>query len=191
MASAEIQHNRNLVYSNALRAEAQVDRLLASARANREHSEAFADADDAAARAELTIALAEASAHRQIASAREDAVKALFGARVVQVDSDRVRHMTEQYRENFHRNTNLETVIAQAAAARQASQLRLAELQKQQQQLRETALQDWDIRLAGLKYYQPQNDATAVTNKTSTPAHSDPDVFDVQVADVPTNFQEP
>ena len=159
VAAAEIEHNRNLIFSNSLRAEADIDRLLASAHSDREHAEAMADAHQAAIAADSHVARAQANAHRQIASARTDAVEALFNARIVQADSARIRADTDRFREILHRRTNLEAAFAQAESARAASRTRLAELRKHQHLLQETALKNWDARLAGLKYYDPANKA--------------------------------
>lgn len=151
LAAAEIDHLRNLSYSASLKAEASVTRVVASARAGREQAEAVADASSATLRSGADIARAELLAQSRAAEARENAVRATFDARLVQVQSERLRDMTQTYRDDIFTRANLETSLAEAEAARSEMQERFAALKAEQFQLQRTARQNWDSRLAGMQ----------------------------------------
>ncbi len=151
MATAEIDHLRNLTYATVLKADATVGRALASARAEREQEEAIADVTTAMVRSEADMARAEIIARSRAAGAREDAVRATFDARLVQVQSERVRELSELYRDDFFKRSNLETSLAQAEAARSEMADRFAALKAEQAQLQRSARDNWDSRLANMQ----------------------------------------
>ena len=91
---------------------------------------------------------------------------AVFNARLAQVTAGRVREAASAYLDESFRRGNLDTALAQARAAREDTNLRLAKLFKQQQYLQQTALQDWDARLA--KRRGPEYTQVGETKKPST-----------------------
>lgn len=151
MASSEIDHLRNLTYATTLKADATVGRVVASARAEREQAEAVADVASAMVRSQSDIARAEIVAQSRSAGAREEAVRATFDARLVQVQSERIREISEAYQDDFFRRSNLETSLAQAEAARSQMNERFAQLRTEQQELQKSARQNWDVRLATMQ----------------------------------------
>lgn len=151
MAAAEIDHLRNLTYATVLKADATVGRVLAGAHAEFEQEEAIADVATAMVRSQADMARAEIIAQSRTAGAREDAIRATFDARLVQVQSERVRELSEMYRDDFFQRTNLETSIAQAEAARSEMADRFASLKAEQAQLQRSARENWDSRLANMQ----------------------------------------
>ncbi len=151
LASAEIDHLRNLSYSTVLKADASVSRMLATARADREQSEAIAEVASAKLRSTSDMKRAEIVASSRSAEAREEAVRALFDARLVQVNSERIRDLTDIYRDDVFKQTNLETSLAQAEAMRSELNQRFAQLKKEQHQLQRSARDNWDHRLANMQ----------------------------------------
>lgn len=151
MASAEIDHLRNLTYATTLKADATVGRVLAEARADREQSEAISDVAAAMVRAQSDMARAEIIASSRAAGAREEAVRATFDARLVQVQSERIREISEAYQDDFYKRANLETSLAQAEAARSQMNERFAQLKTEQHELQRSARQNWDARLATMQ----------------------------------------
>lgn len=152
LAQSEIEHIRNLALSKSLRGEAEVDRLIAIAHSNRSQADALADVKEATAYAEAQIAQAQVKVFRDLANAREDALKSLFDTRLVQAEADRVQEIANQYREDFIRRTNLEMATATAQAAQAESRIQLINLDEQKQRVTNAGLLDWDARLAALRY---------------------------------------
>lgn len=155
MASAEIDHLRNLTYATTLKADATVGRVLADAKFVREEADAVADVAAAMVRAQADMARAEVLAKSRSAGARENAVRATFDARLVQVQSERVRELSDLYQDDFMRRSNLETSLAQAEAARSEMNNRFAQLKSEQIQLQRHARENWDARLAGMLHRSP------------------------------------
>jgi hypothetical protein len=155
LASAEIDHLRNMSYSTLLKADATVDRILARARAEREQSEAVAEVAAAKVRTEANFARSEVMAQTRIAQAQEGAVRAQFDARLAQAQADRVRLATEAYRDDFFKRTNLEISLAEAEAIRSEMTERFALLRSEQQQLQRAARENWDSRLAAMQQRRP------------------------------------
>ena len=180
LASAEIDHLRNLSYSTVLKADATVGRMLATARADREQSEAIAEVASAKLRTDSDMKRAEIMASSRSAEAREEAVRALFDARLVQVNSERIREMTEFYRDDVFMQTNLETSLAQAEAMRSEMNQRFAELKNQQMQLQRSARDNWDVRLANM---QQRPRSTPQQPKLELPG----ELENVQITTVPTD----
>ncbi len=155
VTAAELEHLRNLSFSAVLKADASVGRIMASARSEREQAEALADALAASLRSGSDIAKAEILAQSRSAEARENAVRATFDARLVQVQSERLRHTADIYQDDLFKQANLETTLAQAEAARNEMKERFAQLKIEQSQLQRSARQNWDSRLASMQKREP------------------------------------
>jgi hypothetical protein len=180
LASAEIEHLRNLSHSTVLQADATVGRMVARARAEREQSEAVAQVAAAKVRTDADFARAEVMAQTRIAQAHEGAVRAQFDARLAQVQADRVREATDAYRDDFFKRTNLEISLAQAEAIRSEMNERFAALKNEQQQLQRAARENWDSRLASMQQRRPV--------PTPRPSLSLPEELEnVQFTNVPTD----
>jgi hypothetical protein len=148
---AQIERDRKLALSQNLRGEAACDRMIADAKTSKTCENANIDAGHATAQADMNIILSANFAKRQAAQAYLDAVKARFTARVQQVRSERVVDLAEQQNAMAIRRTDLASALAQATAAREDSNRKLAELQKRQAELQTASLVNWSDKLAMFK----------------------------------------
>ena len=119
--------------------------------ASKNSLEAVADVASAMVRAQADMDRAEIIAQTRAAGAREEAVRATFDARLVQVQSERIRAITEEYQHDFLKRADLETSLALAEAARSEMTQRFADLKLEQEELQKSAAQNWDVRLASVQ----------------------------------------
>lgn len=147
----QIERDKQLALSQVMRSEAAYDRIIADVNTNRLRENANLDALYATAEADLNIILASNAAKREAAQTHLDAVKARFSARVEQVKAERVIDMATEHSQMALRRTDLSSALAQAMAAREESNLKLTELQKQQANLQTASLVNWSEKLAKVK----------------------------------------
>jgi len=151
ISKAQIERDRRLALSHILRGEAACDRMIANANASKICENANIDAKHATAQADLDIILVANSAKREAAQAYLDAVKARFSARVRQVTSERVIDMAGEQNAMAIKRTDLASALAQATAAREDSNRKLAALQKKQAELQTASMVNWSDKLAMFK----------------------------------------
>jgi len=96
----------------------------------------------------MNIVLASNSANREAAQVYLDAVKARFFARIQQVKAERVVASAAEHNMMAIKRTDLASALAQAMAAREDSNLKLAELQKRQAELHTASMVNWSNKLA-------------------------------------------
>lgn len=147
----QIERDKQLALSQVMRSEAAYDRIIADVNTNRMRENANIDALYATAEADLNIILASNAAKREAAQTHLDAVKARFSARVEQVQAERVIDMANEHSQMAIRRTDLSSALAQAMAAREESNMKLTELQKQQASLQTASLVNWSEKLAKIK----------------------------------------
>ena len=148
---AQVERDRKLALSQLLRSEAACDRMVAEADSTKACENANIDAQLASVRADMDITLAANTSKRQAAEAYLDAVKARFNARIQQVNAERTIDLAGQQNQMAIRRTDLASAIAEAAAAREDSNRKLAELQKKQSELQTASLVNWSNKLAMFK----------------------------------------
>ena len=151
ISKAQIERDRRLALSQTLRGEAACDLMIANANASKVCENANIDAKHTTAQADMDIILAANSAKREAAQAYLYAVKARFNARVQQVTSERVIDMAGEQNAMAIKRTDLASALAQATAAREDSNRKLAELQKRQAELQTASLVNWSDKLAMFK----------------------------------------
>jgi hypothetical protein len=151
ISKAQIERDRRLALSQTLRGEAACDRMIASANASKLCENANIDAKLVTAQADMDIILATNSSKREAAQAYLDAVKARFSARVRQVASERVIDMAGEQSAMAIKRTDLASALAQATAAREDSNRKLAALQKRQTELQTASMVNWSDKLAMFK----------------------------------------
>lgn len=171
LASAGIERTRDELYATQVKAEAQIERIIARAQADREQTIAQSEADEVSVQSRADIATANAVADRATALARETAVKALFDARIAQVNSERILASASDFLDDSFRRRNTQTALSQARAAREYTRVRLTTLAEEQVKLQRAALEDWDARLAKHRdrSYRPVNNPTPPTNIKAEP----------------------
>ena len=106
------------------------------------------DAKHATAKADMNIILTGNSAKREAAQAYLNAVKARFNARVQQVKAERVIDMAGEQNVKAIKRTDLAGALAQATAAREDSNRKLAALHKRQAELQTASMVNWSDKLA-------------------------------------------
>jgi hypothetical protein len=148
ISKAQIERDRRLVLSQSLRGEAACDRMIANANTTKICENANIDAKYATAEADMNIVLATNSANREAAQVYLDAVKARFFARIQQVKAERVVASAGEHNAMAIKRTDLASALAQAMAAREDSNLKLAELQKRQSELHTASMVNWSNKLA-------------------------------------------
>jgi hypothetical protein len=148
LAQAEIERLHDMNFVEGIMDEAQIDRRMAEALADRSNSDALNDAEQVAIQAQADTFSAEVDAQRRIAAARATTVKSLFNTRVVEVDTDRIKEKADTLVKASRERANAETVLAEAEAAREKTRERLARLVKHQASLQRAAVTDWDSRLS-------------------------------------------
>lgn len=135
------------------------------------------------------MAKAEVVAKNRSAEAQHEAIKAVFDARIVQVNSERMRDASELFRTELFKVSTLEATLAEAQASRSETAERLAGLRKEQERLQSAAQQNWDARLARFRSFQviptPQETSFALDNQLN------PELQSVQVTNVPTSVESP
>ncbi|GAH71165.1 unnamed protein product, partial [marine sediment metagenome] len=156
ISKAQIERDRRLTLSQTLRGEAACDRMIANANASKICENANIDAKHATAQADMDIILAANSAKREAAQAYLDAVKARFSARVRQVKAERVIDMAGEQNAMAIKRTDLASALAQATAAREDSNRKLAALKKRQAELQTASLVNWSDKLAMFKNDSPE-----------------------------------
>lgn len=183
LAASDIEFDRSRAYTTVLRGEVEVERLVATAHALSDRDNAYVDAGYTSAHSAAQIARAGVEAQRESAGAQRDNVVSRFASRLAQSDADRVQRTVDTYRYETGRRVSFEKALADAEAARAASQERLARLSRQQRHTQETALDNWDAQLADVRY---RTDVNSTEHWTLTPESefSGSDQF----ADVPTDF---
>ena len=104
---------------------------------------------------------------------------------------NRVRGVVDEYRTESNQRTNFEKALAEAEAARAASQARLAWLQQQQQQVQHAAVQDWDARLAALRYrkFTGGNENLDLVPPTGENELAG-EIESLRIANVPTDYDD-
>ena len=148
---AQIERDKDLALSQSLRGEAICDRMTANANTTKMYKNANIDAERATAQADMDIVLVTNSAKRKSAQAYLDAVKARFNARVQQVKAERVVEMASEQNVMAIKRTDLASALAQARAAREDSNRKLAALQKRQTELQIASMANWSDKLAMFK----------------------------------------
>jgi len=156
VSKAQIERDRKLALSQILRSEAACDRVIAEANTTKTCENANIDAQRATVRADMDIVLAANSAKRQAAQAYLDAVKARFNARIQQVNAERTIDRAGQQNQMAIKRTDLASALAQATAAREDSNRKLAALQKRQAELQTASLVNWSDKLAMVKNATPE-----------------------------------
>lgn len=148
LAQAQIERFHDINFIDAIKGDADVERRLATALADRSSSDAVADAEQVAIQAQADTFSAAAEAQRRIATIRANSVKSLFNTRVVEVVTDRVKEKADALVKDSRQRANAETLLAEAEAARDKTKERMARLVKHQVSLQRAAVKDWDSRLA-------------------------------------------
>jgi hypothetical protein len=197
LAEADISRTRNLIYIQNLKGEAQIERLTAMATSDAQQALALAQADETTAHADAQIDAAQVTAHRRTAEAREQAIRAVFDSRLVQVNSERIRDLTNEYRNTSFRQIHVDTAVAEAKAAREATRNRLADLRQRQGELQNAALKDWlvlaaallDVQLASLRQHDHAPDTTLVHDEVEQPGQQQQEE-DFQLSEVATDNVE-
>ena len=151
IAKAQIQRDKELALSQNFRSEAACDRMVANANTTKVCQSADFDAKYAGAQADMNIVLSANSAKRESAQAMLDAVKARFNARIQQVRAERVSEIADRQTLVVMKRTDLASALAKAMAAREESNVKLATLQKRQQELQDASLANWSDKLAMFK----------------------------------------
>jgi len=151
ISKAQIERDKELALSQNLRGEAACDRLTADANTMRLCGNADIDARTATAQADMNIILASNAAKRESAQVYLDAVKARFNARVQQVKAERIIARAGEDNMMAMKRTDLSAALAEAAAAREDSVRKLAELKHRQAELQTASLVNWSDRLAMVK----------------------------------------
>ncbi|MHC4387809.1 MAG: coiled-coil domain-containing protein [Planctomycetota bacterium] len=151
ISKAQIGRDRKLALSQSLRSEAACDRMVADASTSKMCENANLDAKHASVEADMDIILAGNSAKRDAARAYLDAVKARFSARIEQVKAERVIEVAGEHNAVAMRRTDLAAALAEATAAREDSNRKLAELQKRQSELQVASMVNWSDKLAMFK----------------------------------------
>ncbi|MHC5061554.1 MAG: hypothetical protein ACYTFK_10790 [Planctomycetota bacterium] len=148
---AQIQRDKELALSQSIRGDVACDRIVANANSKRMRDIAGIDAMHVTAQADMNIILSENSSKRDTAQAYLDAVKARFNARIQQVKAERtIAGADEQYAMAIKR-TDLASALAQARAAREETDIKLAELKKRQAELQIASKRNWSAKLAMFK----------------------------------------
>ena len=145
---AQIERDKGLALSQTIRGKAACDRMIANANTTKMCENADIDAGYATAQADMNIILAANFAKRQAAQVYLNAVKARFNARIQQVEAEREIDMVDQLNAMSIKRTDLATALAQARAAREASNRKLAELQKRQVELQTVSMVNWSDKVA-------------------------------------------
>jgi len=145
---AQIERDKGLALSQTIRGKAACDRMIANANTTKMCENADIDAEHATAQADMNIILAANSAKRQSAQVYLNAVKARFNARIQQVKAEREIDMVDELNAMAIKRTDLATALAQARAAREASNRKLAELRKRQIELQTVSMVNWSDKVA-------------------------------------------
>lgn len=170
LTAAEISRGQSILNSTRLKSEADVQRVIAEARAQVDKAQADYEAELVRIHADSAVVDAQVEADRRAAAARQAAVRSQFDARIVQTESDRLQALAAEYRQDQFRTRNLEQALAEATSARADSQQRLSDLKRQQIELQQAALTNWDSKLAGLrKEAQTPDSSFEVPNPSDTP----------------------
>ena len=148
ISRARIERDKRLALNQILRGEAICSRMVANANASKIRENASIEAKHATAQADMEIVLAGNSAKRKAAQAHLDAVKARFNARVQQVQAERIIDMAGVQNAMAVKRTDLAGALAQATAAREDSNRKLAALQVKQAELQTASMINWSDKLA-------------------------------------------
>ncbi len=151
ISKAQIERDRELTLSQSLRGEAACDRMIANANTTKMCENANIDYKYATAEADMNIVLAANSAKREAAQVHLDAVRARFFARIQQVKAERVVASAGEHNMMAIRRTDLASALAQAMAAREDSNLKLAALKERQAELQTASMLNWSNKLARFK----------------------------------------
>ena len=148
IAQADVDHRRNLVNARELAGQANVERLMAQATAQRE----LAESDDIATRAgvysQSQIANASFNATLTTADAKDEAVRSIFESRIASVLADRDRAYAQRYLSDSQQQARLAKAQAAASAYNDLSNAAMAMLHEKQAAFETSAKINWDARLA-------------------------------------------
>ena len=148
LMQAEIERTRDQLFLERVKGDAEIDRRLAFARAERIEAEAMSDAELIAIRTDAEVVVANATAQRRYAKARERAVKSLFKARVESAIANSVRENINDFLDESFLRTNKRAALARAKASKAETKRKLVALTDERNSLKRAETRNWDRQLA-------------------------------------------